>query len=1055
MSKYLLPVLIKRQSQFFTASVLLTFLCWSPIDARESAAVYSTVEGESLYLPGPVDRKTESSTDSSRLNATTSAGSPVVLMTEDFEGVFPSGSWFTPADEVTNCSWAKTSSMADSSTASASPVAVGCSTAVDEITGPLPANAQIFMSFGPFDLSGKTTATLNFRHAIQLEVGDSLLFGHINDANCNGSYTISGIGGGNLSWLDRSMDLSSRAGNRDVCIAFILRTDEVVATGDEAVFVDNIEIVAGTSDVDLALTLVDVENGTFAPGDTISVRTIVENLGTETSSSYDIRVFLSEDSHVTNEDFFLGSLPNPGLAAGGKDDYTFYIPLPGDLPEEDWFIGANIPDNDTNQENNSNQDATPITVNSQAEIDIRPVMLSIFEPVPPSPNLTGYLQKSQALDSPLSLTTSVSVTQAKLKPLIDQVRTRGQLSLLVGLDTGFVPEGRLGGVEIQRQRVAISSATDRLLSGLGPYVSRLKHRFSSIPFVALQVDEAALMHLSNSPMVTSLSEDRLSSPMLADSNIVIGTPLAWAEGFDGSGWTVAVLDTGVDKSHSWFGNGGSKVVSEACYGNVQVDVSESFCPGGDTSSTKPGSGKSCDLSVNGCDHGTHVAGIVAGNDGVGPGFGVARGADIIAIQVFSKYLTEADCGTGDAPCILSSTSDQIAALERVLELSASMEIAAANMSLGDGRFFSQASCDLDEAATKAIIDNLRSIGIATVISSGNDGWDDSISAPACISSAISVAASSNDDKIASFSNVYPEIHLLAPGMSITSSEPGGVLGIQSGTSMSAPHVTGAWAVMQQRNPGSRVDEILAKLQVTAQLLIDQRVGGTETNLKRINLDLALGQPRSTFGIFNRGFGPLSITSITPDIPSEWISVEPSSPFDIQPGGLAVVYVTIDFTNAPAGLSSRRLLVESNDLDKSPFPEGVMIELTSQAVPMPKFFSSPVAGSTLDFSDVEVSMISNIMEISVQNTGNADLLLDCDLSGTHAAQFNIKSCSSLIAPSGSGTVSLECAPATSGAKSAFLKITTNDADEGVVSFTLVCNAIGNLPEEVIFADDFEV
>jgi len=535
---------------------------------------------------------------------------------------------------------------------------------------------------------------------------------------------------------------------------------------------------------------------------------------------------------------------------------------------------------------------------------------------------------------------------------------------------------------------------------------------------------------------------------------VIGSPLAWAEGYDASAWAVAILDTGVDKTHSWFGNGGSKIVSEACYGTVETGVAESFCPTGVGTSTKPGSGKNCDLAINGCDHGTHVAGIAAGNDVVGPGFGVAHGADVVAMQVFSKFLTEADCGTGRAPCILSSTSDQIAALERVLELSAGMDIAAVNMSLGGGRFFNQASCDSSEAASKAIIDNLRSAGIATVIASGNDAWADSINAPACVSSAISVSAGSNDDLVASFSNIYPDIHLLAPGVNIESSVPGETLGIMSGTSMAAPHVTGAWAIMQQRSAGSSVDEILAKLQNTASLLDDQRYGALETDLKRINLDLALGQPRSTFGIFNQGRGPLTISSISPENPITWISVEPSPPFDIQPGGLAIVQVTVDFSAAPAGASMQRLLIESNDTDNTPYPEGVFIETTTLGTPMPEFQSEPTAGSTLAFGDVLVSAISSSMEISVQNTGNADLLLECSLTGNHADQFNIINCPSTLIPSGNGTINLECAPDSSGIKSAFLNLSTNDSDEANVSFALSCNGTEPSRQDSVFADGFE-
>ena len=67
----------------------------------------------------------------------------------------------------------------------------------------------------------------------------------------------------------------------------------------------------------------------------------------------------------------------------------------------------------------------------------------------------------------------------------------------------------------------------------------------------------------HSPQVTHIEEDRLFAPALASSVPVIGADTAWANGRTGAGQAVAILDTGVDKTHDFF-NGG-KVVSEACY----------------------------------------------------------------------------------------------------------------------------------------------------------------------------------------------------------------------------------------------------------------------------------------------------------------------------------------------------------------------------------------------------------------------------------------------------------------------------------------------------------
>ena len=121
----------------------------------------------------------------------------------------------------------------------------------------------------------------------------------------------------------------------------------------------------------------------------------------------------------------------------------------------------------------------------------------------------------------------------------------------------------------------------------------------------------------------------------------------------------------------------------------------------------------------------------------------------------------------------SWSSDQILALERVLQLSATIDVASVNMSLGGGRYTSQTDCDDANAAKKAAIDNLRSVGIATVIASGNDGDSNGIGTPACISTAVSVGSTTKSDVVSSFSNSDTFLSLLAPGQSIQSAIPGG------------------------------------------------------------------------------------------------------------------------------------------------------------------------------------------------------------------------------------------------------------------------------------------
>jgi hypothetical protein len=128
-----------------------------------------------------------------------------------------------------------------------------------------------------------------------------------------------------------------------------------------------------------------------------------------------------------------------------------------------------------------------------------------------------------------------------------------------------------------------------------------------------------------------------------------------------------------------------------------------------------------------------------------------------------------------------------------------------------------------------------------VISSGNGGSRDSVGAPGCVSTAVSVGSSDvappTPDTLSSFSDVAGFLNLLAPGSAIESSVPGGGFDWFSGTSMAAPHVAGAWAVLKAQFPNAGVDAILNALTSTGRPIRDTRSGGSVTK-PRIRLDAA-------------------------------------------------------------------------------------------------------------------------------------------------------------------------------------------------------------------------
>jgi hypothetical protein len=459
---------------------------------------------------------------------------------------------------------------------------------------------------------------------------------------------------------------------------------------------------------------------------------------------------------------------------------------------------------------------------------------------------------------------------ADLDRLSAMAASQGKVRVIVGLNVDSKSEGLLRAQEVLQQRANIKAAqaavADRLLAGTQ---SDAHARFDTIPFLGLEVDANGMARLRASGLVRDIHEDYIAKPSLAESVPLVNAPTAWAwnNGTNGgvntgTDWAVAVLDTGVDKSHPMLAG---KVVAEACYSSTTT-TSKSLCPGGVTASTAVDSGLNCDKALygGGCEHGTHVSGIVAGNNGTL--FGVAKSANVIALQVFSGFPATATAAAG----VGSYSSDQIKGLERVLALSATYKIASVNMSLGGGRY--TAICDSVNTAFKAAVDNLRSAGVATIIATGNDSYTNAISAPACVSTAISVGATCDASDIdycargingvAGYSNIASFVSLVAPGSYIYSAVPGAGYGNWSGTSMATPHVAGAWALLKQAQPTLSVTDALAYLRNTGLNVNDTRSGATVTGLKRINLTtMPLPTVYNSLSVVAAGTGTGTVTSV--------------------------------------------------------------------------------------------------------------------------------------------------------------------------------------------------
>ncbi|WP_164885351.1 S8 family serine peptidase [Geovibrio thiophilus] len=364
----------------------------------------------------------------------------------------------------------------------------------------------------------------------------------------------------------------------------------------------------------------------------------------------------------------------------------------------------------------------------------------------------------------------------------------------------------------EKADAAVKAETERsrqnALSSIDSKDYIIKRAYDFTPEAAMEVSSEGLSELLNNPLVEYIIEDvpqklpdTLSSPSAGvDSIGRIGADDAWTAGYTGAGQFVAIVDTGIRRTHEMFAG---KNIVEACF-------SDNDCPDGSDEMYGTGAAAHYESSYTSYDHGSHVAGIAAGNSSSQKG--VAKDADIIAIQVFSRFENESACTGGELPfedCVLSWDSDQKAALEHIYDnLTNSYNIAAVNLSLGGGQY--SAYCDNNDIIYRNHVNNLTGAGIAVAIASGNSGYCGYVSSPSCITNAITVGATDISDEEASFSNYLTGVlDVFAPGVNINSAVGSGDSNYETwnGTSMATPHVTGAFAVFKQKNDTLSVSQL--------------------------------------------------------------------------------------------------------------------------------------------------------------------------------------------------------------------------------------------------------
>ncbi len=395
------------------------------------------------------------------------------------------------------------------------------------------------------------------------------------------------------------------------------------------------------------------------------------------------------------------------------------------------------------------------------------------------------------------LAPAVSTTETDLDKIRAEIDENGVATVNVTTDVSTGLESELSADGVSAQRDTIGASLDALDASLAGTEASLVRQLEIVPMATYEVDDAALDALLADPSVVAVAPDEFVELTLDVSTGVIDSDLLNAAGvygnnFEGSPgpYQVAILDSGVDNQHAAFSG---RIVNQACY-SVGSD-----CPNGLTSQIGGNAADNCTYTpITGhCEHGTHVAGIAVGAATSGGHEGVASRAQITAIQI----------GSNNAGRWGAAYSDIIAGLQRVLTLrNAGQRIVAANMSIGIDGYAVNGICDAANANfqnTQNVAAQLQAAGVSVIASAGNSNLVGA-TYPACLTSVYSVSATTDGDGVAGFTNSGVTTDWWAPGVGTVAPIPPGptTYGSKSGTSMAAPHVAGAWALMKECVQGS-------------------------------------------------------------------------------------------------------------------------------------------------------------------------------------------------------------------------------------------------------------
>ncbi len=416
------------------------------------------------------------------------------------------------------------------------------------------------------------------------------------------------------------------------------------------------------------------------------------------------------------------------------------------------------------------------------------------------------------------------------------------LPVIVNLKAPAHVRGFRGWQDAQRSalhRQEVKALERIVLEKFSPADFVLKHRMDNQACFSGHITTTGLLLLLEQPLVESIEVDHEVHAQTDQGITLMNGDLARSQ-FDGTGISIAIVDTGIDYDHGALGAGGfpnAKVIGGFDFGDNDTDP----------------------MDENG--HGTQAAGVAAGDmlisgDYVG---GVAPGALLYALKIVSG-------GEGSA-----FDSDIIASWDWCVtnqNNNPASPILVINTSFGGGQYSS--TCDGAKTGFANAANNAVSAGITLFGSSGNDGFCAALAGPSCVSNSISVGAvydaaigarswcidssscigsfsatcdsgwtctdTSAPDMVTCYSNSASFLDILAPSNNARAPALGGGYANFGGTSAASPYAAGAAAVLLHAASNAGIfmspDDVRATMVATGDNILDPK---SSITTPRVNL----------------------------------------------------------------------------------------------------------------------------------------------------------------------------------------------------------------------------